>query len=162
LSEQDADREAATDLGGASSFVVLVGDLSARETLCLPSRLATLKIDDLSVADSQHLVALDAVAILVEPDGRADDPVVANGGELRPNAWRAAASLVDLERQDLTGLVGAASRRRLSPPQMAARDPAPLCVIREQRRERAWIACAERVGCGPKLIENRLVHLAQR
>jgi hypothetical protein len=39
--------------------------------------------------------------------------------------------LFDLEVQDLTGLLGTASGRRVSPPQMPARDPAPLGVIRE-------------------------------
>jgi hypothetical protein len=41
---------------------------------------------------------------------------------------------------------------------VAARDPAPLRVLREHRRERSGIAGAERGGCSPKLIEDGVVH----
>lgn len=45
---------------------------------------------------------------------------------------------------------------------MAARDSPPLRVVCDQRRERAWIACAERLRCGAKLIEDGFVHIAER
>ncbi len=42
---------------------------------------------------------------------------------------------------------------------MAARDSAPLRVVREHRRERRGIAAGERGGCGPELRDDGVVHL---
>src|SRR5260370_36956562 len=67
----------------------------------------------------------------------------------------AAAALLDLEGQDLTGLVRAVSDGRLFPPQVAVRDAAPLRMLCEQCRERFGVALAERFGRGAKLVDHR-------
>ena len=112
---------------------------AAGEALGFAAGGAALHVDDLAVPQCQHLVALLAATV----------------GELRLDLDPAAASLFDLEGQDLTGLVRAVSDGRLFPPQMAVRDAAPLCVLCEQCRERFRVALAKRFGCGAKLVDHR-------
>src|SRR5262249_36830605 len=64
--------------------------------------------------------------------------------------------VVDPELQDLTGLVGTASARSALPPEVAARPPAPLRVLGEQRRKELRIAAIESLGGGAKLVDHRL------
>jgi hypothetical protein len=59
-----------------------------------------------------------------------------------------------LERQDLTGLVGAASGGRPLPPEVAMRHTTPLVLVSDQRRERLWVTPVERFGCCAKLIDH--------
>lgn len=89
---------------------------AAGETLGLAASRAALQVDDLPLAEGQDLEAFVAAPVRAEPVGRADDHVVADAGELRLHLDAAVAALPDLEGQDLTGLVGAASRRRVLPP----------------------------------------------
>lgn len=108
------------------------GDWAAGEALRLTSGRASLHVDDLVVANRQNLIPLGSLAAVVEPGGRADDPVVAHQCELRSNLRCAAATLLDLELQDLTGLFGPASARCPFPPEVTARNASPLGVIGEE------------------------------
>ena len=74
-----------------------------------------MHIDDLAVAEPEHLVALLAAAAGAEPVGGADDLVVADLGELGLDGDPALAAFADLEGQDLTGLVGVDSGGRPLP-----------------------------------------------
>ena len=65
------------------------------------------------------------------------------------------APLLDLKRQDLTGLVGAVSDRRPFPPQQAMRDAAPLRILREQRGKRARVTPVQRLGRHAQLVDHR-------
>ena len=64
------------------------------------------------------------------------------------------APLLDLELQDLTGLVGSASCGRVLPQQKAARLTAPFRIVGEERCERPGIALVERVGGCPELVDH--------
>lgn len=74
--------------------------------------------------------------------------------ELRLDLDPSLAPLPNLEPQDLTGLVGAVSDRRLLPPQEPVRDAAPLGFLGEQRREGLRVAAIERFGCRAQLIDH--------
>src|SRR5207244_1147657 len=73
----------------------------------LAPRPAALHVYDLAVADRQHLEPLDP-APAREPARRADH-FVADDGEVRLHAGARRAALLDLELENLTGLVGASS-----------------------------------------------------
>jgi hypothetical protein len=64
--------------------------------------------------------------------------------------------LLDLELQDLTGLVRAASGWCVLPPEMAAGDAAPFRVFGEERHEGLGIAAVESFGCGAKPVDHHL------
>ena len=121
--------------------------VSACEALGFATGGAALHVDDLPVAECQDLETLVASSVRSEPLGRADDLVVANLGELGLNLDAALAPLLDLEAQDLTGLVGAASGGRSFPPEVTVRNAAPLVFVGDQRHERLWVALVERFGC---------------
>jgi len=91
-----------------------------------------LHVGDLPIAERDHLVALVPPAIVIEPDRRPDDHVVAHALELRLHLGSLGVPFLNLELQDLTGLVGTASGGRAFPPQVPARDAAPFGVLREQ------------------------------
>ncbi len=131
------------------------------ESLGLTSRLAALDIHDLAVANRQNLVALDSRAVLVEPDRRADDPVVRDHAEFRLDARGSAAPLVDLELQDLTGLVRSASVRRSFPPQMTTGDATPFGILSEERCKRLRVAVAKRIGSSAEPFDHALLHRPQ-
>jgi hypothetical protein len=61
---------------------------------------------------------------------------------------------VDLMLQDLTGLVGPASRRCVLPPQRAAGHATPLCIVVEERREGLRIALVERVDRSVERVDH--------
>jgi hypothetical protein len=79
-----------------------------------------------------------------------DDLVVTNTGERQILDRPSATSL-----QDLTGLVWSASRGRVLPPEVTARNTAPLGAFREERHERFGIATVHRLGCCAKLLDHR-------
>src|SRR6476660_2689048 len=56
--------------------------------------------------------------------------------------------------QDLTGLVWPASRRRSLPPEVAAREAAPLGIFGEERGEGLGVALVQRLGCRAKLLNG--------
>jgi hypothetical protein len=128
--------------------------VAACEALGFAAGGAALHVDDLPVAECQDLEALVASSIRFQPLGRADDLVGADLGELRLNLDPALAPLLDLERQDLTGLLGAVSGGRSLPPEMAVRDATPLVLLSDQRRERLGITPIQRFGCSAKLIDH--------
>lgn len=127
----------------------------SREALGVPTRRAALHVDDLSATEGDHLVALVSSSFGIGPPGRADDLVIADLGELRLHLDPSRAPFLDLELQDLTGLVRAVSRGCVFPPQMAVGDAAPFCVSGEQERERCRIAAIESFGRSAKLIDHR-------
>jgi len=127
----------------------------AREALGFAAGGAALHVDDLPVAECQDLESLIALSIGSEPLGRADDLVVADLGELGLNLDAALAALLDLELQDLTGLVGAASGRRSLPPEMAVRNAAPFGLVGDQSCKRLRVTPVERFGCCTELIDHR-------
>lgn len=116
---------------------------------------AALHVDDLSVAECQDLEALVPSSIRSEPLGRADDLVGADLGELRLNLDPALAPLLDLEPQDLTGLIGAVSGGRSLPPEVAVRNATPLVLVGDQGRERLWVTPIQRFSCSSKLVDHR-------
>ena len=71
---------------------------------------AALHVDDLPVAEREDLEALVPSSIRSKPLGRTDDLVVVDLGELGPDLDALFAALLDLELQDLKGLVGAVTR----------------------------------------------------
>jgi hypothetical protein len=115
-----------------------------------------LHVDDLAVTNGEHLEALDAPAISSEPGSRTDD-LIADLPELRLHLGPSLASLLNLESQDLTGLVGTASSGRAFPPQVTMRDPAPFVLRRDQRDKRLRIASVERVGCSAQLLDHKRI-----
>jgi len=56
--------------------------------------------------------------------------------------------------ENLTGLVGSVSGRRVPPPQVAARDTAPVQVLVEQRDEGLDVALVERRSGGSQAIDH--------
>ena len=134
-------------------LVTLLVDL-AGEPFCMPPRRAALHIDDLAVAEGKHLVALLPRAVLVYPLCRADDHVVADAGESWPDIDSTVAVLVDLEGQDLTGLVGPASGRPAFPPEVAVRDATPFTVVGDQVGERARVASMQCVRRSLKFLDH--------
>src|SRR5262249_23536938 len=120
------------------------------------ARLTPLHVDDLAVAKGQDLVALSPATAFVRPHGRADDRVLPDLREVGSNVDPPPAALSDLEFQDLTGLVGASSGRGSSPPEVALRDPSPLCVLREQCCERLRVSTIQRFGRRTKLLEHAM------
>src|SRR3982074_2684450 len=100
--------------------------VTARFAVIFAARRAALHVHDLAIAESEHLEALMSNAVGAQPPGGADDLVSADPCELGPDFDPSLAPLLDLKRQDLTGLVGAVSDRRPFPPQEAMRDAAPL------------------------------------
>jgi hypothetical protein len=83
--------------------------MPARDALGGAQGAATLHVGDLSVAECDHLEALVPSAVGGEPLRRADDLVVSDLPELRLHLKAVLAAFLDLELQDRTGLVGAAS-----------------------------------------------------
>ena len=112
----------------------------ACEPFRVPSCRAALHVDDLVAADGEYLVALLARPVLVHPLCRADDHVVADTGELGLDVDSTVAAFANLEGQDRTGLVGAASGGCAFPPQVAVRDAAPLALLGDQVGERTGVA----------------------
>lgn len=86
--------------------------------------------------------------------GCADDLVVSNLGVLGLNSDTSAASLLDLEPQDLTGLFRTASRGRVLPAEKTARYAAPLGIFGEERGEGFGIPTVERFSGRLKLIDH--------
>ena len=134
----------------------------ARETFGLAARRAALHVDDLAVAEREHLVALLAAAVGAEPLGGADDLVVADLGEFGLDGDAVLAAFADLEGQDLTGLVRAVSGRRALPPQVAVRDAAPLALLGDQGGEWFRVALVERCRCGAKLVDHARIMPGRR
>src|ERR671924_7176 len=64
------------------------------------------------------------------------------------------AALLDLELQDLTGLVGSPSGGCLLPPKVALRHAAPFGVGCEEGGEWRRIALVECICCGSKLVDH--------
>lgn len=127
----------------------------AGEAFGLTAGAAALHVDDLPVAQGQHLIALDSRAAGLPPLRRSDD-LVADLRELGLHLDPPVAALLDLKLENLTGLVGTVSDRRRLPPQMAVRDAAPLRVLGEQRSERPGVAAVERFGSCAQLVDHRL------
>jgi len=125
----------------------------AREALGLAAGCEALHVGDLAAAHRQHLEPLLTSPVLAGPVRGADDPV-ANLDEFRLDLGRASASFADLELENLTGLVRAASGRCALPPEVPVRDAAPLGVLREQRCERSRITVPERLGSRTKLVDH--------
>ena len=98
--------------------------------------------------------ALLSAAVGAKPLRRADDRVGADLLELRLYLDPTFTAFLNLEAQDLTGLVRAASRGCPLPPQVAVRDATPFRVLCKQRGERLRIALIERFGCRTKLIDH--------
>jgi len=115
---------------------------------------AALHVDDLPVAECEDLEALMASSIRSEPLGRADDLVVADPGELGLNLDPALAALLDLELQDLTGLVHAVTSGSVLPPEVPVRNATPLVLVSDQRSEGLGVTLIERFGCCSKLIDH--------
>jgi hypothetical protein len=88
-----------------------------------------LEVGDLPLPVRDHLEPLEPSPTVVQPPRGADDLVVSDLREVRLDNRRATAELPDLELQDLTGLVRAASSRRELPPEVTARDAPPLDVV---------------------------------
>ena len=128
--------------------------MTTGEAFGLTAGRASLHICDLAVAQCDHLEALLRSAVGCEPAGRADDDIVADLLELRLDGDPPVASLLDLESQDLTGLVGAASGWGALPPEMTVRHAAPLGVLCEERGERFGVAAIERLRSPSKLLEH--------
>jgi hypothetical protein len=112
-----------------------------------------LHVSDLAVPERKYLVPLDVSALVVAPDRRPDD-LVAHLRELRPNLRRLASTVLDLEPQDLTGLVRAASARDPLPPEMTDGDSSPLCVVGKERNERLRVALVESLCRCSKLLDH--------
>lgn len=138
----------------AAAGVLSLDALLAREPLGLLAGRAALYVDDLAVPEREHLEALLARARVVDPLGRADDDVVADSGELGLDVDSSAAAFVDLEGQDLTGLVGAVSGGCAFPPEVAVRDAAPLAFVGDQFGEWAAIASVERIRRCSELVDH--------
>lgn len=64
------------------------------------------------------------------------------------------AALVELELQDLPGLVRPASTRGVLPPQVTTADAAPLAVFVDQCNEWLRITPVERIDRGPQLVDH--------
>jgi Phosphotransferase enzyme family len=94
------------------------------------------------------------MTIRPKPGSRADD-LVADLPELRLHLGPSLASLLNLEPQDLTGLVGTASSRGAFPPQVTMRNTAPFVFCRDQRDEWLRIATVERLGCCTQLFNHK-------
>ena len=124
--------------------------MSTRELLGFDSRGAALHVHDLAVPerDDQRIPAPESSLCIPQLRG-ADDLVVTDASERqildRPSA---------AELQDLTGLVWSASGGCVLPPEVAARDPAPLGVRREESDEWFGIATIQRAGRGAELLDH--------
>ena len=128
--------------------------VAAGEALGLAAGGAALHVDDHPVTQRQDLEALVASPVCSEPLGRADDPVVADLGELRLNLDPALAPLLDLEAQDLTGLVRSVSGGCSLPPKMAVRHATPLVLVSDQSRKRLRVTPIQRLSRSAKLINH--------
>lgn len=125
-----------------------------REPFRLTARSASLHVLNLAFADCDHLEPLLFSTVGCEPAGRPDDHVVADPFELRLDGDSSHARLLDLESQDLTGLVGAASRWGALPPEMTVGYAAPFRVFCEERGKRFGVAAIERLRSLSKLLEH--------
>ena len=130
------------------------GRVPTREPLGFAHCSAALHVDDLVVSEGDHLEAFLSPPVAAGPRRRADDRVGSELSELRLHLDAPIAALLDLELQDLTGLVGSASGRCLLPPEVSVRQAAPLGVVREQGGEGCWIAVVECVCCGSELVDH--------
>jgi hypothetical protein len=100
------------------------------------------------------LEALLPSAVAAGPLRRADDLVVTDSPELGLQIDAPLAPFLNLEPQDLTGLVGAASGGSALPPEMAAGDTAPFRVFGEQGAEGLGVALVECCGRRPQLFDH--------
>jgi hypothetical protein len=103
-------------------------------------RAADLQIRDSIVPDRQHVPTRVANFVRPGPAHRPDQFVVTNLRKARVDLEPARAGLLYPIRQDLTGLVRAASGGRVFPPEEAVRHTAPFGVLGKQGRERPGIA----------------------
>ena len=115
-----------------------------REPLGLTARRTPLHVDDLAVAHCEHHEPLLMAVIRRSPRGRPDD-LVTYLRELGRDSGQMRTLLLQLELQDLTGVVGTASTRRLLPPQMAVGDSAPFAVLVDKRKKRLRVSAVERI-----------------
>ena len=133
-----------------------------RESPGLAARATHLHVCDLVVSKRQHVPARIADLVHAGAVHRADQLVVASPRKRRVELEAVGTSLPDPVRQDLTGLVGAASGRRVLPPQEAVRHAAPFRVFGEQGRERLGITFVESLDCLPKPVDHRSSTMAGR
>ena len=120
--------------------------MAARELLRLRARLTALQVDDLPVANPHHHVAHSGLTFIAAPEGRGDYRVLAHACELGVGD-PANTSPSNPGLEDRTGLAGSTSRRRVFPPEVAARHPAPLSVLREHRGEQAGVTLVQCLCC---------------
>src|SRR5258708_30484849 len=143
---------------GAAAYVRIgrVGGVvvASCEPLGFAAGPAALHVNDLAVVNSKLLVALLLLTVGAEPAGRAYDLVLAHQGEIRLDVEPRSASFLDLERQDLTGLLWASSGGGALPPEMTMREPAPLRTVSEQGSERLRVAVIESRRRRTKLINH--------
>jgi hypothetical protein len=124
--------------------------VSAGELLGFDSGGTALHVHDLAVPESNdHRIPPPKSSVGIPHLCGADDLVVtdASEGEIldRPSVARL---------QDLTGLVLAASGGCVFPPEVAAREAAPLSVFGEERDERLRVALVQRLGGRTKLVDH--------
>ena len=128
--------------------------MAACEALGLAAGAAALHVDDRPVAKSEDLEALVLSSIRSEPLRRADDLVVADQRELGLDLDAVIAAPLDLNPQDLAGLIGAVTSGSAFPPEAPARDATPLVLIADQRGEGLRVTPVERFGCSSKPIDH--------
>ena len=132
----------------------------ARVAPGLSAGAAVLPVDDVSVVDREDSVGLAPWPAALVEQARAHDDLVTNHLEARWfNASAPAQQLFVLELENRTGLVRAASGRRVPSPQVAAGEPAPFEVRVQQRHERFGIASIEGCGCLAQASDQFGVHI---
>ena len=129
--------------------------MCAREAFGVLSRLAVLPVNDPAAADGHDVVALVLAPVFADPDEGTDHLVFADRRVVGLDQGRPSLVPRDPLLQGLTGLVGAVSGGRVLPPEVSARDPAPLCVISEQRGEWFRVAFELRFHSREELVDHR-------
>ena len=125
--------------------------MSARELLGFASSGAALHVHDLAAPEGDnHRIPFPALSVVTRQVRSSDDLVVTDPREREIVDCPAAASSL----QDLTGLLRAASRGRVLPPEAAPRNAAPLSVLREERDERLGVAAIQRLRRSAKLLDH--------